>query len=298
MFRVSQSLKTKSLVAIGASVGLLVSTSSAVALAEGKERKQKLPIYDEPEPEMMIKEEPTRLDEALRVARKETDRQILGMKYHLQMVTNKVVDLEKEAEGTIKSVLVKEEEVMPAALYVVVAGFAGSIFASRRNILLRFLTPVAFSAMAFGYFFPASSNRLIAQANQSDFSKYIPQDVQNQIRDFTNTAGSSINNATTSAVNQESKLTKAVEEIKHSAQEVKEAFERTNVQEKIQEKIDESVSVAKETVDDVKEKVAEIKKSVVEKVEEEKTKVEKTIDENDRENRLRKIREEDSRKRV
>lgn len=49
---------------------------------------------------MMIKEEPTRLDEALRVARKETDRQILGMKHHLQMVTNKVVDLEKEAEGT------------------------------------------------------------------------------------------------------------------------------------------------------------------------------------------------------
>ncbi|KAF9100790.1 hypothetical protein BGX29_006258 [Mortierella sp. GBA35] len=287
MFRVSQSLKTKSLVAIGASVGLLVSTSSAVALTEGKERKQKLPIYDEPEPEMMIKEEPTRLDEALRVARKETDRQILGMKYHLQMVTNKVVDLEKEAEGSIKSVLVKEEEVMPAALYVVVAGFAGSIFASRRNILLRFLTPVAFSAMAFGYFFPASSNRLIAHANQSDFSKYIPQDVQNQIRDLTNTASSTINNAT-----------RAVEEIKHSAQEVKEAFEKTKVQEKIQEKIEESVSVAKETVEDVKEKVAEIKKSVVEKVEEEKAKVEKTTEENDKEKRLRKIREEDSLKRV
>ncbi|KAG0376121.1 hypothetical protein BGX24_008251 [Mortierella sp. AD032] len=298
MLRVSQSFKTKSLVAIGASVGLLVSTSGAVALAEGKERKQKLPIYDEPEPEMMIKEEPTRLDEALRVARKETDRQILGMKLHLQMVTNKVVDLEKEAEGTIKSVLVKEEEVMPAALYVVVAGFAGSIFASRRNILLRFLTPVAFSAMAFGYFFPASSNRLIAQANQSDISKYIPQDVQNQIRDFTSTASNSINSATATAVSQESKLTKAVEEIKHSAQEVKEAFEKTNVQEKIQEKIEESVSVAKETVEDVKEKVAEMKKSVVEKVEEEKANVEKSIDENDREKRLRKIREEDSRKRV
>ncbi|KAG9061153.1 hypothetical protein KI688_007491 [Linnemannia hyalina] len=320
MFRVSQSLKvpapihqtgppednnrngmaylgciTKSLVAIGASVGLLVSTSGAVALAEGKERKQKLPIYDEPEPEMMIKEEPTRLDEALRVARKETDRQILGMKYHLKMVTNKVVDLEKEAEvGTIKSVLVKEEDVMPAALYVVVAGFAGSIFASRRNIMLRFLTPVAFSAMAFGYFFPASSNRLIAQANNSDFSKYIPKDVQNQIRDLTNTASSTISSATSSAVSQESKLTKAVEEIKHSAQEVKEAFEKTSVQ----EKLEESVSVAKETVEDVKEKVAEIKKSVVEKVEVEKTKTEKTAEENNREERLRKIREEDSLKRV
>lgn len=34
--------------------------------------------------------------------------------------------------ATIKSVLVKEEEVMPAALYVIVAGFAGSIVASRR----------------------------------------------------------------------------------------------------------------------------------------------------------------------
>lgn len=49
---------------------------------------------------MMVKEEPTRFDEVLRAARKETDRQILGMKYHMQMVTNKVVDLEKEAEST------------------------------------------------------------------------------------------------------------------------------------------------------------------------------------------------------
>lgn len=48
---------------------------------------------------MVVKEDPTRLDEALRAARKETDRQILGMKYHLQMVTNKVVDIEKEAES-------------------------------------------------------------------------------------------------------------------------------------------------------------------------------------------------------
>jgi hypothetical protein len=48
---------------------------------------------------MVVKEEPTRLDEAIRVARQETDRQILGMKHHFQMVTNKVVDFEKEAES-------------------------------------------------------------------------------------------------------------------------------------------------------------------------------------------------------
>ncbi|KAF9273289.1 hypothetical protein BGZ68_001640 [Mortierella alpina] len=281
MFRATQSLKTKSLVAIGASVGLL--TSTTVALAEGKELKQKLPIYDEPEPEMMVKEEPTRLDEVLRAARKETDRQILGMKYHMQMVTNKVVDLEKEAESSIKSVLVKEEEVMPAALYVIVAGFAGSIAASRRNILLRFLTPVAFSAMAFGYFFPASSNRLIAQANQSDLSKYIPQDLQKQIRDL---SGQVSSNTSSSA---QSTLTKAVEEVKQTAKEVKETLET---------KTDSAVVVAKETVEDVKEKVAELKHAVVAEVEKEKAKVEKHVEESDKEARLRKIREEDSRKRV
>jgi hypothetical protein len=36
-------------------------------------------------------------------------------------------------KGNIKSVLVKEEEVMPAAIYVIVAGFAGSIVARRRT---------------------------------------------------------------------------------------------------------------------------------------------------------------------
>ncbi|KAF9183695.1 hypothetical protein BGZ51_003844 [Haplosporangium sp. Z 767] len=285
MFRVTQSLKTKSLVALGASVGLLASTSRAVVHAEGKERKQKLPIYDEPEPEMMIKEEPTRLDEALRAARKETDRQILGMKYHLQMVTDKVVDLEKEAETSIKSVLVREEEVMPAALYVVVAGFAGSIAASRRNILLRFLTPVAFSAMAFGYFFPASSNRLIAQASKSDFSKYIPQDLQKQLKDL---SGSSSSNAIFKG-KESTPLTKAVEEVKQTAKEVKETLET---------KTEETVAAAKETVEDVKDKVAEIKKAVVGEVEKTKTKIEKQAEENDKEARIRKIREEDSLKRV
>ncbi|KAG0198856.1 hypothetical protein BGX28_007769 [Mortierella sp. GBA30] len=283
MFRITRSLKTKSLVTLGASIGLLASTTGAVALAEGNERKQKLPIYDEPEPEMMIKEEPTRLDEALRAARKETDRHILGMKYHLQMVTNKVVDLEKEAESSIKSVLVKEEEVMPAALYVIVAGFAGSIVASRRNILLRFLTPVAFSAMAFGYFFPASSNRLIAQANQSDFSKYIPQDLQKQIRDMTG----QVNNSNKGSP--QSTWAKTAEEIKQTAKEDKDTLDT---------KKDDAEVALKETVKDVKEKVAEIKKTVVEEVKKEQSKVEKKAEESDKEARIRKIREEDSLKRV
>ncbi|KAF9428214.1 hypothetical protein BGZ94_003074 [Podila epigama] len=220
--------------AIGAGVGLAASTRGAIAYAEGKERKQKLSIYDEPEPEMVIKEEPTRLDEALRAARKETDRQILGMKYHLQMVTNKVVDIEKEAESTIKSVLVKEEEVMPAALYVVVAGFAGSIFASRRNILVRFLSPIAFSAMAFGYFFPASSNRLIDQAYRSDFGKYIPGDLQKQFQEL---SGKS-----------EPKLKEAVDHVKHTAQDVKVAVEKK--EEQVQAKIQEAITEAKKIVED------------------------------------------------
>lgn len=210
---------------------------------------------------------------------------------------------------------------MPAALYVIVAGFAGSIAASRRkssqstcsdlfsyrvssisicaesdsffsvmywitlgNILLRFLTPVAFSAMAFGYFFPASSNRLIAQANQSDLSKYIPQDLQKQIRDL---SGQVSSNTTSSSA--QSTLTKAVEEVKQTAKEVKETLET---------KTDSAVVVAKETVEDVKEKVAELKQAVVAEVEKEKAKVEKHVEESDKEARLRKIREEDSRKRV
>ncbi|KAF9207789.1 hypothetical protein BGZ59_010969 [Podila verticillata] len=237
------------LVAIGAGAGLAASTRGAIVYAEGVERKQKLPVYDEPEPEMVVKEEPTRLDEALRAARKETDRQILGMKYHLQMVTDKVVDIEKEAETTIKSVLVKEEEVMPAALYVVVAGFAGSIVASRRNILLRFLSPVAFSAMAFGYFFPASSNRLIEQANRSDLAKYIPSDLQKQFQEL---SGKS-----------ESKLKEAVEQVKHTAQEVKVAVEKQ--EEQVQAKVQEAVEEVKKAVE---VKPVEVKPVEVKPVEE------------------------------
>ncbi|KAF9957612.1 hypothetical protein BGZ65_001958 [Modicella reniformis] len=239
MFRAAQSLKSKSVVAVGVGMGLLASTRGAIVFAEGKERKQKLPIYDEPEPEMVVKEEPTRLNEAFRVARQETDRQILGMKQHFQVVTNKVVDLEKEAENNIKSVLVKEEDVMPAAIYVIVAGFAGSIVASRRNILLRVFTPVAFSAMAFGYFFPTSSNRLIARASHSDVSKYLPQDLQKQVRDLTgrfDNNNNNNNNSSSHVAAAESTLGKTVQQVKNSAMEAGET---------------------------VKEKVAEIKKVIV-----------------------------------
>ncbi|KAG0222136.1 apolipo protein O-domain-containing protein [Mortierella sp. GBAus27b] len=267
MFHAAQSLKNKSLVAVGASISLLASARGAVVYAEGKERRQKLPIYDEPEPEMVIKEEPTRLNEALRAARQETDRQILGMKYHLQQVTDKVVEIEKEAETNIKSVLVKEEEVMPAAIYVVVAGFAGSIAASRRGIFLRLLTPVTFSALAFGYFFPASSNRLIARASHSDYSKYLPEDIQKQVREFTG------NNTTSNKIS-----TAATNTAKDAG---------NTVQEKVQD-----------VVEDIKEKVAEIKKAIVEEVDEEKAKAEKVSKEAELELRAAKVRAENALKRV
>ncbi|KAF9912332.1 hypothetical protein BX616_010331 [Lobosporangium transversale] len=297
MLSVSRSLKSKSLIALGASIGLLASTSKAVVYAEGKERRQKLPIYDDPEPEMVVKEEPTRLDEAIRAARNETDRQLLGMKYHLQMVTNKVVDMEKEAESNIKSVLVKEEEVMPAAIYVVVAGFAGSIFARRRNIVLRFLSPVAFSALAFGYFFPASSNRLIARASQSDFSKYMPVEVQKQFRELSG----QISNANTDISSGSSKLMHDTEQkVSKAVEEVRKLVEKDDesVVDKVQDAIQDTIAVAKETVEDVKEKVAEVKKAFVEEMESRKDMAEKAKEQNDIEERMAKIRAEDSMKRV
>jgi hypothetical protein len=52
--------------------------------------------------------------------------------------------------------------------------------------------------MAFGYFFPASANRLIHRANQSDIAKYIPEDVHKQFRDLTNQVGNTVNSAISS----------------------------------------------------------------------------------------------------
>ncbi|KAG0231902.1 hypothetical protein BGW42_008569 [Actinomortierella wolfii] len=237
-------IKARSVVALGAGAGLLATLSKPVVHAEGKDQRvRKLPVYDDPEPEMVVKEEPTRLDEAIKVARQETDRQILGMKTHLQMVTNKVVDVEKEVESTVKSVLVKEEEVMPAAIYVIVAGFAGSIFAKRRNVVLRFLTPVAFSAMAFGYFFPKSSNRLIERASKSDLAKYLPADLQQQVRQFTQQS--------------ESQLVKAVEEVKQSVQEAKDTLEKTEkkAEKKVAEVIQKTEQKVKEITEDTRKNV-------------------------------------------
>lgn len=94
------------------------------------------------------------------------------------------------------------------------------------------MSPVAFSAMAFGYFFPASANRLIDQANHSDLSKYISGDLQKQFQEL---SGKS-----------ESKLKEAVEQVKHTAQDVKVAVEKQ--EEQVQAKVQEAVEEVKKVV--------------------------------------------------
>lgn len=102
------------------------------------------------------------------------------------------------------------------------------------NILLRFLTPVAFSAMAFGYFFPASSNRLIARASQSDVAKYLPQDLQKQVRDLSGQVSSGSKRSANDALES---LTTITSEIAESAK------EQANI---VVEKLDSKLHAAEE----------------------------------------------------
>lgn len=61
---------------------------------------------------------------------------------------------ERGAAKTIASLKDEHEDVLPAAIYVLIAGLTGSILSRRRNILFRGLAPIIFGTGAFAYLLP------------------------------------------------------------------------------------------------------------------------------------------------
>lgn len=61
---------------------------------------------------------------------------------------------ERNASQVLASLKSEKEDLLPRSIYVLVAGLSGSIFARKRNFLVRAVAPWVFGGVAFNYFLP------------------------------------------------------------------------------------------------------------------------------------------------
>ncbi|KAI8890062.1 hypothetical protein K501DRAFT_237754 [Backusella circina FSU 941] len=140
-----------------AAVGAVWLSSATTALAE---KRTKLSIYDDPEPEVVIIESPTKLEEHVHIAQTYANERFEEGKTHVDSYKQKYQELETQVTDHIKKTIDKDEQLFPNLAYVGVAALAGTIIARRRNIILRLLTSTALGVTASYYFLPKTTHNV------------------------------------------------------------------------------------------------------------------------------------------
>ncbi|CAG8674123.1 13655_t:CDS:2 [Cetraspora pellucida] len=174
--------------ATGLVVGFVALNTINVPIAYAEEQKhQKLKIYDDPKPEIIIVKSPTRLEEGIRHTRLQISQTISDLKQHTQNVTDQWIGVEQNTEKAIKEVISPNERLMPEVLYVIVAGLAGS------NILVRITSPVLFTVISSYYFLPQTSRNIMAKI--CEYEKRSPElmKIHNSVSDAANNTKQKIN---------------------------------------------------------------------------------------------------------
>ncbi|KAL0573047.1 hypothetical protein V5O48_008906, partial [Marasmius crinis-equi] len=124
--------------------------------------QEKLPIYSQPEPEILLQEVPSELERQIGVARrhlfagyKETHSQVQG-------VVSKWIGVEHAVENRVKAIISPEESLTPGILYVGVATLTGSIITRSRALPIRLLVPPTLLALSLNHFLPKTTDNLTA----------------------------------------------------------------------------------------------------------------------------------------
>ncbi|KAI8074172.1 apolipo protein O-domain-containing protein [Gongronella butleri] len=148
---------------VAAAGAAFVHTMPTAHAEESSMPRQKLSIYDEPEPKRVVIESPTKLEEHVAVAQKYVDDALEEGKTHVDSLHSQVRSVENDIRATINDIIAEDEEVLPNAVYIGVAALAGTIIARNRNIVLRFLTSTAMAVGTSYYLLPKTTHNLAVQ---------------------------------------------------------------------------------------------------------------------------------------
>ncbi|KAJ1982011.1 hypothetical protein H4R33_005116 [Dimargaris cristalligena] len=144
-----------------------------------------LSIYDESQVQPQPPLGPTRLQIAVKQSRERVERFVHLSKAHGQMAVDRWIDLEHRAEDSVRNTVPKGEKLFPGALYVAVAGLAGSVFARRRNFLVRWTAPVFFAAASSFYFLPGTARTLSRRLYDTYGDEQTERQARNTIHQLT-----------------------------------------------------------------------------------------------------------------
>ncbi|CAO3687624.1 unnamed protein product [Umbelopsis vinacea] len=233
-----------------AAAGFALATAVSRPVAYAEERNNKLNIYDEPEPEIVLVESPSRLEENIALAQKYVNNTYDNGMEQLQQVQSKLQKIEQNVKKTIDDTIAPGEHVMPNALYVGVAALAGTIVARRRNVILRFATSTAF-AVGTSYYLMPNTTRNIGEHLERLERKYPPlydahQQINEAVGDARKQVDDTISQLTGAASDATSQISTKAKQLEKDISES--ATAQTS-------KLESSAAEAKEKFDEVKEKV-------------------------------------------
>ncbi|KAI8981445.1 apolipo protein O-domain-containing protein [Pilobolus umbonatus] len=214
-----------------AAAGTVYASSMTTAYAEEKRSKsvyQKLSIYDEPEPKVVIVEAPTKLEEQVFIVQKYANETVEEGKSYVNSWVQKYEELENKVTSTINNTIDKNEEVFPNILYVGVAALAGTIIARNRNVVLRFLTSTALATGASYYLLPKTTQNVFQHLekleNQYPPIKSAHQTVNHTVNDVCQQVDSTLSHLSGMVDANTSKLREQIEsktkEVKHQVDSV------------------------------------------------------------------------------
>ncbi|CAJ0753376.1 23001_t:CDS:10, partial [Entrophospora sp. SA101] len=150
---------------IGAAGVTTLMFSNASVYAE-EQNPKKLKIYDDEEPEIVLVETSTKLEESIRDTRIKIIKSSKELEKKINNITDKWIEKEKHAEKLLKEVISPDEKLMPNVLYIAVAGLAGTIVARNSNILVRIISPLLFTVSSSYYFLPKTSRNIASKLQE------------------------------------------------------------------------------------------------------------------------------------
>ncbi|GJE86564.1 apolipo protein O-domain-containing protein [Phanerochaete sordida] len=153
---------------------LSAAATAAVLVHEHElSRKEKLPIYPQPDPEILLQEVPSELEHQIGKAREAVTETYLDAHAKVQSVVSRWIGVEHAVEERLKSLAAPEEPLTPGLLYVGVAALTGSVLARNRGIFARITLPPVLLLLSFNHFLPKTAENVSAYLGALE-DKYAP----------------------------------------------------------------------------------------------------------------------------
>ncbi|TPX37610.1 hypothetical protein SmJEL517_g00631 [Synchytrium microbalum] len=147
--------------------GTAIAIPSSLICAEGnvfQSPKAKLPIYDQPEKQRVIIEEPSTLEVMIRESRHTVTDAFSTTRQSIQHVVDEWIGYENKLKDVVVSYADKGDTLLPGGIYVTIGFFAGSILSRNRNFVWRTLFPLGIALTTFAYNYPVMSKTIFTKA--------------------------------------------------------------------------------------------------------------------------------------